>query len=125
MRNLILLVLLATIFSCGVYDNKPKVVVTHVLAITQTGDTLKLPINSIRPNVYYNITTYPNRYYYNNWNQYPYYQGSYNNNRPIYVPSNNNNNNNNNNNTPVNTPTKPSKPSTSAQNAAVRKRGGN
>ena len=124
MRNLILLVLLATIFSCGVYDNKPKIVVTHVLAITQTGDTLKLPINSIRPNVYYNITTYPNRYYYNNWNQYPYYQGSYNNNRPIYVPSNNSNNNNTNN-TPVNTPTKPTKPSSSAQNAAVRKRGGN
>ena len=39
----------------------------------------------IKPNVYYNVISYPNRYYggwYNN-----YYQPSYNNYRPIYAPS--------------------------------------
>jgi len=122
MRNLILLVLLATMVGCATYDNKPRIMVTHVLAVTETGDTLRLPINMIRPNVYYKIIRYPNNYY-NNWNQYPFYhnqyQGSQNNNRPIYTPNNSNN-------TPVNTPVKPiSKPATSDQNKAVRKRGGN
>ena len=90
--------------SCGTYNVKPKIQITHVLAVTEQGDTLRLPINMIKPNVYYNVISYPNRYYsgwYNN-----YYQPSYNNYRPIYAPSkgssgsssNNNNNNNNNNN---------------------------
>jgi hypothetical protein len=88
--------------SCGTHV-KPKIKITHVLAVTEQGDTLRLPINMIKPNVYYNVISYPNRYYggwYNN-----YYQPSYYNNRPIYAPSkgsngsssNNNNNNNNNN----------------------------
>ena len=109
--------------SCAVQDQKPRIMVTHVLAVTETGDTLRLPINMIRPNVYYKIVRYPNNYY-NNWNQYPgYYQPYYNNNRPIYSPSNNNNNSNNNNsnnNKPI------SKPATSDQNKAIRiKKGGN
>ena len=62
-----------------------------------------------RPNVYYNVISYPNRYYggwYNNF-----YQPGYNNYRPIYAPgkgkgssNNNNNNNNNNNKKPVEKP---------------------
>jgi len=89
--------------SCGTYNTQPKIQITHVLAVTEQGDTLRLPINMIKPNVYYNVVSYPNRYYggwYNN-----YYRPSYYNNRPIYAPgngssrsSNNNNNNNNNNN---------------------------
>jgi len=88
--------------SCGTYNTQPKIQITHVLAVTEQGDTLRLPINMIKPNVYYNVVSYPNRYYggwYNN-----YYQPSYYNNRPIYAPGNgssrssNNNNNNNNNN---------------------------
>jgi hypothetical protein len=123
---LILFVIMWSIIltGCAVQDQKPRIMVTHVLAVTETGDTLRLPINMIRPNVYYKIVRYPNNYY-NNWNQYPgYYQPYYNNNRPIYSPSNNNNNSNNNN---SNNNTKPvSKPATPAQNKAIRiKKGGN
>jgi len=110
--------------SCAVQDQKPRIMVTHVLAVTEAGDTLRLPINMIRPNVYYKIVRYPNNYY-NNWNQYPgYYQPYYNNNRPIYSPSNNNNNSNSNNSNNNNKPI--SKPATSDQNKAIRiKKGGN
>ena len=67
--------------------NKP--IITHVLALTDQGDTLKIPIESISPNVVYNVvgydymrynpyySPYNNRYYYdyspNNawrWNSY-------------------------------------------------------
>ena len=99
-----LFVLAATVSSCGTYNVKPKIQITHVLAVTEQGDTLRLPINMIKPNVYYNVISYPNRYYggwYNN-----YYQPSHYNNRPIYAPSsggssNSNNNNNNNNNNKI------------------------
>ena len=101
--KIVLIALVATVSSCGTYNTKPKIQITHVLAVTEQGDTLRLPINMIKPNVYYNVVSYPNRYYggwYNN-----YYRPSYYNNRPIYAPgngssrsSNNNNNNNNNNN---------------------------
>jgi hypothetical protein len=122
MKKSILILLLATVFSCAVQDQKPKIMVTHVLAVTEAGDTLRLPINMIRPNVYYKIVRYPNNYY-NNWNQYPgYYQPYYNNNKPIYTPSNNSNSNNNNNSSKP----APNKPATSEQNLVIRnKKGGN
>ena len=101
--KIVLIAVVASVISCGTYNTKPKIQITHVLAVTEQGDTLRLPINMIKPNVYYNVISYPNRYYggwYNN-----YYRPSYYNNRPIYAPgngssrsSNNNNNNNNNNN---------------------------
>jgi hypothetical protein len=81
----VLFVLAAAVCSCGTYNTKPKIQITHILAVTEQGDTLRLPINMIKPNVYYNVISYPNRHYggwYNN-----YYQPSYNNYRPIYVPS--------------------------------------
>ena len=100
--KIVLIAVVASVISCGTYNTKPKIQITHVLAVTEQGDTLRLPINMIKPNVYYNVISYPNRYYggwYNN-----YYRPSYYNNRPIYAPGNgssrssNNNNNNNNNN---------------------------
>ena len=101
--KIVLIAVVASVISCGTYNTKPKIQITHVLAVTEQGDTLRLPINMIKPNVYYNVISYPNRYYggwYNN-----YYRPSYYNNIPIYAPgngssrsSNNNNNNNNNNN---------------------------
>ena len=99
--KIVLIAVVASVISCGTYNTKPKIQITHVLAVTEQGDTLRLPINMIKPNVYYNVISYPNRYYggwYNN-----YYRPSYYNNRPIYAPGNgssrssNNNNNNNNN----------------------------
>ena len=109
MKKSILILLSIVLGSCAVHDQKPKIMVTHVLAVTEAGDTLRLPINMIRPNVYYKIIRYPNNYY-NNWNQYPGYYQPYYNNRPIYAPSNgsgsnNSNNNNNSNNKPNPKPT--------------------
>lgn len=57
---------------------KDHIKVTHVLAITEIGDTLKIPIESIKPNIIYNVvgydymrynpyySPYNNRYYYDN-----------------------------------------------------------
>ena len=109
MKKSILILLSIVLGSCVVQNQKPKIIVTHVLAVTEAGDTLRLPINMIRPNVYYKIIRYPNNYY-NNWNQYPGYYQPYYNNRPIYAPSNgsgsnNSNNNNNSNNKPNPKPT--------------------
>ena len=81
--------------SCGTHTKKPKIQITHVLAVTEQGDTLRLPINMIKPNVYYNIVSYPSYpRYYSNWYNEGYYRHR---SEPIYVPSNNSSNNNNNN----------------------------
>ena len=83
--KIVLIAVAVSVISCGTYNTQPKIQITHVLAVTEQGDTLRLPINMIKPNVYYNVISYPNRYYggwYNN-----YYQPSYNNYRPIYAPS--------------------------------------
>ena len=87
---------IAMFFGCGVQNNQPKIQVTHVLAVTEQGDTLRLPISMIKPNVYYNVISYPNRYY-SNWYS-GYYQPGYNNYRPIYAPSSGSGSSNNNNN---------------------------
>ena len=54
-----------------------KTQITHVLAVTEMGDNLKIPLESIKPNVIYNVvgydymrynpyySPYNNRYYYN------------------------------------------------------------
>ena len=101
----IIIFALSLLVGCGTYNNQPKIQVTHVLAVTEQGDTLRLPISMIKPNVYYNVISYPNRYYGNWYNSY--YQPGYHNNRPIYAPSSgsgSSNNNNNNNNKPASKP---------------------
>jgi|TARA_R110000764_G_scaffold38831_10_gene86414 hypothetical protein len=127
MKKLILILLLATLFSCGVKYQQPKILITHVLAVTEHGDTLRLPISAIKPNVY-NIINYSNGYStypyynsYNNYNNFPRYKPSGN----VYVKPNNN--------TPATIPTKPaikprvtpSNPVSASGNAGVNKRGGN
>ena len=99
----------ALLVGCGIYKPEPKIEITHVLAVTSEGDTLRLPISMIKSNVYYNITHYPHRYYnvpYNTWHHNNWYYNPAP--RPVYVPnvgsgSNNNNNNNNSNNNSPNT----------------------
>ena len=90
------------LFSCTVYKT-PKMQITSVLAVTAEGDTLKLPIDVIRPIYNYNNVSYPRANYY----PYNHMYYNYNNYKPIYKPSNGNNNynNNNNNNNTSNTPT--------------------
>tara|TARA_R110000824_G_scaffold156437_1_gene329589 strand:+ start:907 stop:1248 length:342 start_codon:yes stop_codon:yes gene_type:complete len=87
-----ILIILLFIISCGTYTPKPTI--KHVLAVTSEGDTLLLPIDRIRPNIYRSI--YPlygrnfNSYYYNGWQ---YNTNVYSNYR-TYEPKNNNNTNN-------------------------------
>jgi len=53
---LLLIILIAMLTSCSPYyyqSKGPKV--THVLALTEEGDTLKIPIKDIKPNVIYMI----------------------------------------------------------------------
>ena len=102
-----ILIFLLSSCSSYYYQNKgPKV--THVLALTEEGDTLKIPIKDIKPNVIYNVVGYdwwyPRPSYYSRWDN-PYYLRPHFYNTP--KPSNNGNssyNNNGSNNTPVNTP---------------------
>ena len=56
---LILIILISVLTSCSKYIYKAEPVrITHVLALTETGDTLKIPIESIRPNIIYNVMGY-------------------------------------------------------------------
>lgn len=84
---------------CVTQKQQPKILITHVLAVTEQGDTLRLPINMIKPNVYYKVINYGTDYYrpyYNHYNHWDYQHRDYN--SKIYVKPNNLNNNNNNNN---------------------------
>ena len=101
-----LFMLLVAISGCTVYK-VPKPNITHVLAITAEGDTLKLPIDVIRPIYNYNNVTYPRTNYYPYHN---YYYKPHNNIdwKPIGGGNSNYNNNNNNNTTPVTPTIKPS-----------------
>ena len=102
---LLLIILIAMFSSCSPYyyqSKGPKV--THVLALTEDGDTLKIPIKDIKPNVIYNVVGYDWYRPYSGY--YPYYHPHlYNSPKPI----NNGNSsyiNNNSNNTPnITTPT--------------------
>jgi hypothetical protein len=75
----ILFVLLSTIFiqSCSnVLYRSP--LVTHVLAITETGDTLKIPISDIKPTQIYNVVGYNyNPYYTQNYRDWRFYYDNY------------------------------------------------
>ena len=76
--KIVLFVITVFVFSCSIQP-KPKLQITHVLAVTHEGDTLKLPIDVIRP-VNYRIINYSSGYGYgwNNWYR-PYYHN--------YIPS--------------------------------------
>ena len=94
----ILLAMICTMNGCvsSIYKVRKEnindqVEVTHVLAITEMGDTLKIPISEIKPKVIYNVvgynymrhnpyySPYNNRYYYDYYN----YNRNYNNNQGI------------------------------------------
>ena len=74
-----LFALIAIAGSCSI-QKRPQIQITHVLAVTHEGDTLKLPIDVIRP-INYRIINYSSGYGYNSWYR-PYYHNynySYNN----------------------------------------------
>ena len=70
--KIVLFALIAIASSCSIQP-KPTIQITHVLAVTQQGDTLQIPIDAIRP-VNYRIINYSTGYGYgwNNWYR-PYY----------------------------------------------------
>jgi hypothetical protein len=86
---IMLIVLLALLIGCSpqLYKNDKKINITHVLAVTEMGDTLKIPIEAIRPNIIYNVMGYnymrPN-YYFRPYNYiYDYYPYNYSNNSNV------------------------------------------
>ncbi len=81
---------------CVTQKQQPKILITHVLAVTEQGDTLRLPINMIKPNVYYKVINYGNDYYRPYYNHWDYQHRDYN--SKIYIKPNNSSNNNNTNN---------------------------
>jgi len=94
---IMLIILLAVLTGCSpqLFKNNKKINITHVLAVTEMGDTLKIPIEAIRPNVIYNVMGYsygmrpyyrPYNYINNTYDYYPYNYGN-NNNVNYSVPS--------------------------------------
>lgn len=75
-----LFALTAFVCSCSIQKQQPPIQLTHVLAVTHEGDTLKLPIDVIRPVnfriINYNNSSWSRPYYYSppyyNYNNYSY-----------------------------------------------------
>ena len=84
----IVIVLFVFVSSCSIQP-KPKLQITHVLAVTQQGDTLTIPIDVIRP-INYKIINYSSGYNYNWPRPYYHYQYDY-----SYGPSGRSSNNSN------------------------------
>lgn len=88
---LIIILFFVLLMGCGNY-NPPKIA-SHIVAVTLQGDTILVPIEKIRPNMYQSY--YP---VYSSYNYYrPYYNNEYrfryNDNRGFSNSSNNTNNN--------------------------------
>ena len=92
--KIVLFAVAVLVTSCSIQP-KPKLQITHVLAITQEGDTLQIPIDAIRP-INYRIINYSSGYGYNNWYK-PYHNTYYNYNYSQGSTRSSNNNSNNNN----------------------------
>ena len=65
---LIMILIFILLMGCGTYE--PRKIASHIVAVTLQGDTILVPIDRIRPNMYNNY--YPvysnyNRPYYNNY----------------------------------------------------------
>ena len=73
--KIVLTAVVVLVTSCSIQP-KPKLQITHVLAVTPQGDTLQLPIDVIRP-VNYKIINYSSGYGWNNWYR-PYHNTYYN-----------------------------------------------
>ena len=102
---LIIILFFILLMGCGNY-NPPKIA-SHIVAVTLQGDTILVPIEKIRPNMYQSY--YP---VYSSYNYYrPYYNNEYrfryNDNRGFSNYSNNSNSSGNSNITKKTTPTVP------------------
>jgi len=81
---------------CSPIYYQKEIKVSHVLAVTEEGDTLKIPIDAIKPTniyrIYDNVHSYPRYWNYYHWNGAPTYSPSWN--KPNPIPNNSNSNNN-------------------------------
>ncbi len=81
---------------CSPIYYQKDIKVSHVLAVTEEGDTLKIPIEAIKPTniyrIYDNVHSYPRYWNYYHWNGAPTYSPSWN--KPNPIPNNSNSNNN-------------------------------
>jgi len=81
---------------CSPIYYQKDIKVSHVLAVTEEGDTLKIPIDAIKPTniyrIYDNVHSYPRYWNYYHWNGAPTYSPSWN--KPNPIPNNSNSNNN-------------------------------
>ena len=76
-KKLIFVLCFIIIQSCSSVLYKSPLV-THVLAITETGDTLKIPINQIQPKRIYNVVGYNfNPYYRHNNREWRFYYDNF------------------------------------------------
>ena len=77
------IILVAALAGCTPYMYKSnQIKVTHVLAITELGDTVKIAMRDIKPTQVYNVVGYDfirgyNNPYYNPWRQYHMYDNHY------------------------------------------------
>jgi hypothetical protein len=94
MRKYIIFMLL--FIGCSPIYYQKDIKVSHVLAVTEEGDTLKIPIEAIKPTniyrIYDNVHSYPRYWNYYHWNGAPTYSPSWN--KPNPIPNNSNSNNN-------------------------------
>ena len=76
-------IILLGALSCTPYIYKSnQIKVTHVLAVTELGDTVKIAMRDIKPTQVYNVVGYDfvrgyNNPYYNPWRQYHMYDNHY------------------------------------------------
>ena len=77
------IILMAALAGCTPYMYRSnQIKVTHVLAVTETGDTVKIAMRDIQPTQVYNVVGYDfirgyNNPYYNPWRQYHLYDNHY------------------------------------------------
>ena len=77
------IILVAALAGCAPYMYKSnQIKVTHVLAVTELGDTVKIAMRDIQPTQVYNVVGYDfirgyNNPYYNPWRQYHIHDNHY------------------------------------------------
>ena len=77
------IILIGALSSCTPYLYKSnQIKITHVLALTENGDTVKVAMRDIKPTQVYNVVGYDftrgyNNQYYNPWRQYHMYDNYY------------------------------------------------
>jgi len=76
---ILLIIFFLLLLGCGNYT--PPKTASHIVAVTLEGDTILVPIERIRPNMYHSYYPVYRNYYYNDFNSGVNYQWKYRDNR--------------------------------------------